>query len=135
MPAHLDQFEDPLAVVHQSVGLHVVADGTLQFGVAALVERDAGEQIVDEGQEEGFVLVHQFGQIHVAKHAHHDGLLRVVRTGTLYRAQCTQNGQDVSQSEVVVYLNWTNYRIEEFSFFFTEKNKRAGLVAHKVTGV
>lgn len=85
--SYLDEFEDPSLVVDEAVGLYVGLDGVLQLRVAALIERDAWEEIVDEGEEEWFILVHQFGQVHVAKHAHHDGLLRVVGTATL---DCTK---------------------------------------------
>ena len=79
-------------------------DGRLQRGVAGLVQGDAGEEVVDEAHEEGLVLVHQLGDVHVAQHPHHDGALAVRGAGVLHRPQCAQHRQDVAQTKVVVDL-------------------------------
>lgn len=62
------------------------------------------KQIVDEGEEERLVLIDQLRQVHVPQHSHHDRRFSVVRILSLVVAQSSQNGQDVTQAEVVVHL-------------------------------
>ena len=86
---HLNEFERPRLMFDQQGVVGVFGNGRLQHGIAGLVQRDAGKQIVDERQEQRFVLIDQLGQIHIAQNSHDDGGLRVCRTGTFGSAQCT----------------------------------------------
>ena len=79
----LDELEGPGRVVDEAGLQHLRIDGRLQRGVAGLVQGDAGEEVVDEAHEEGLILVHQLGDVHVAQHPHHDGALAVRGAGGL----------------------------------------------------
>ena len=58
----------------------------------------------DQGQEQRFIVVDEFRDVHVLKDTHHDRLFSVGGVPPLLGAQCTQHRQDVTQTEVVVYL-------------------------------
>ena len=107
---YLYQFENPRGVVDQVRPFHLVLDRLLQVRVAADVEVHARKEVADEREEERFVLVDEFRQVHVAQDAHHDGRLRVVGTCALRRAERAKDRQDVAQSEVIVHL-WKSARI------------------------
>ena len=91
-------------MVHQLGVLHLVLDGSFQLRVPSLVQGDAWEQVVDEGEEERLVLVHQFGEVHVTQHSHLDGLFCVIGGRTLDSSQGTEHREDVTQTEIVVHL-------------------------------
>ena len=74
----------------------VLLNGALQLGIHLFALLYAGEQVVDEGDEQGLVLVDQLGQVHVAQHSHDDHLLRVIHRLPLHRAQSPQHRQDVT---------------------------------------
>ena len=67
-------------MVDESGGLHLAPDGRVELRVSGLVEFDGREEVVDEGEEEGFILVNQLREVHVAQNSHHDRRLRVVGT-------------------------------------------------------
>ena len=85
--------------------MYLSLDGGLHLWVAGLVEHHAGEEILDERQEERLVLVDQLRQVHVAQYTHHARRLRLVGVRTLRRAQRTQHRQDVAQTKVVMHLH------------------------------
>ena len=84
---------------------HLVFNSSLYVRVAALVERHPGEEILDEGEEERLILIHQLGEVHVPEYAHDDGGLTVLGVGALGGAQGTQHGQNVTQPKVIVDLS------------------------------
>ena len=65
--------------------------------------------IINDSQEERFILVNQLGQVHVPENPHHDGRLRVLRVVPLRGAQGSKHRQDVSETEVVVNLFTKRY--------------------------
>ena len=54
---YLDNLEVPSRMVDQGNGIHLVLDGHLQLLVGSTVQLDAWEQITDETQEQGLVLI------------------------------------------------------------------------------
>ena len=71
-----------------------------------LFKSQTREEIIDKGQEEGFILIYQLGQVHVPQHPHDDGRLGVLGVVSLGRAQGSKNGQNVSKTKIVVNLEW-----------------------------
>jgi hypothetical protein len=84
--------------------LELFRDGSLQIGIAALFQGEVREEVVDEREKEGLVLVDQLGKVHVAEDSHHDGRLRVLGVRALRGAQCAQHGQNVAETKIVVNL-------------------------------
>ena len=91
-------------MVHELLALQLQADGILQLRVPGHLQLDGWEEVVDEGEEERLVLVHQLRQVHVSQHSHHNRGLRVVGVRPLHGPQGAQHGQDVSQAKVIVHL-------------------------------
>jgi len=54
-----NQFEQPVRMVDELGAFHFPCDRSLQFRVSALLETHAREEVVDEGEEEGLVLIDQ----------------------------------------------------------------------------
>ena len=88
-----------------------------------LFESQVGEKIVDEGEEEGFVLVYEFWEVHVAQDSHHDRRLGVLRVVTLRRAQRSQHGEDIPQTEVVVNLELRVWEKKRWKHIFVVSKK------------
>ena len=84
--------------------LHFSPDSILQLWISSFVEADTREQIVNQGQEQRFVLVHQLGEVHVSQHSHHNCLLCIVGRRSFCGTEGTQDGQDVTQTKVIVHL-------------------------------
>ena len=104
----LDDLVDPIRVLLQVVVADCLARCRLHERVLHLGGLEAGEEVLDERQEERHVLGHILGEVHVAERAHHEhglggapGVLAVVALGGAARAQ---HGEDVAQAEVVVGL-------------------------------
>ena len=102
----LNQLEDPWGMMDELGLFHTLLNSFLHVRVPGLLIRKAREQVIDEGKEEGFVLVHQFTEVHILQHPHHNLVLTVSRVRSLRCSQCTENGEDVSESEIVMYLWW-----------------------------
>ena len=100
----LDQLEGPWRVVYEARHLHLAVDGGFEVRVPGLLELDAREEVFDKAEEEWLVLVHQLGEVHVTQHPHHDGVFAVLGTRALHRAEGAQDGEDVSESKVIVHL-------------------------------
>ena len=61
----LHQLQVPRRVVDQAHGLGLVGYGPLQLFPGVGRQLDSGEHVLDQGQEERFVLVDQLAQVHV----------------------------------------------------------------------
>lgn len=75
---------------------YLFINGSLHVRIACLVECNAGEQVINQRHEERFVLIHQFGQVHVPQHSHHDRWLGIFWVRPLESSKCTQHGQNVT---------------------------------------
>ena len=58
--------------------LHALRNGLFYIRVASFVQRQAREQVVDQTEEERLIFVHQFAQVHVTQHTHHDSVFAVL---------------------------------------------------------
>lgn len=56
---------------------HLVLNGSLHLRVPGLLQDHAREEVLDERHEERFILIDQFGQIHVPEDPHNDGRFTV----------------------------------------------------------
>eukprot|EP00968_Pinguiococcus_pyrenoidosus_P007308 scaffold486_cov254-Pinguiococcus_pyrenoidosus.AAC.1 len=103
----LDQLAHPVAVVHELVAGHDLLQLGLQPGVGALGRRviaEAGEQVLQQGEEQRHVLRYQLTEVHVSERAVHEegfGLFQVVALGL---PRSAQHREDVAEAPVVVLL-------------------------------
>ena len=68
----LNELDGPRRVVDEFRLLNLFVDGRVQLRVADLVELHVWEEVIDQRQEQGLVLVDQLGQVHVSQDPHHD---------------------------------------------------------------
>ena len=58
--------------------LYTLPYSSFDVRIASLLEDDAREEIIDETDEEGFIFIHQFAEVHVTQHSHHNLLLAIL---------------------------------------------------------
>ena len=104
------------------VEAHLSSNGCFNFWIAFGLQLNTRKQIIDQRHEQRFVFIdlrrrkasswliasfvwtNQFRQIHITQDSHHCFLLGIRGILTFERAQCTQDGQNISQAEIVVNL-------------------------------
>ena len=109
--AHLVDLDDlvhPVLVELQALLNDGLVDGRLDHRVLHLRGLEAGEEIVDEREEERHVLGDELGEVHVAEGTHHKHRLEragLVLAGVALGATAgAQHREDVAEAEVVVRL-------------------------------
>ena len=118
----LDQLDRPRRMVDELDFVNLFCDGSFEVRISDLLESEVWEEIVDEREEERFVLVDKLGQVHVPQDPHHDGRLGVLRVVPLRGAQGSKHRQDVSETEVV--MNLFTRRCFFLIFTFQQKAER-----------
>ena len=89
---------------HQSSLAKDLLEVELELLVRALLHVHVGEEVIDQGDEEGLVLVHKLGHVHVLEDPHDCGRLRVLGVLPLGPSQGPQDREDVSQSKIIMDL-------------------------------
>ena len=74
----LNQLNGPCWMVDQLSFINLVSNGLIQIWISNLVQLHVWEQVVDQGQKQGLVLVDQFGQVHVSQNSHHNRGLAIL---------------------------------------------------------
>ena len=87
-----------------SLAITHLLDGVVELGVADARAVQAREQVADEAEKEGHVLVDELGQVHVAQRPHEHHVLGQVGRAALQLARHHQHGLERAQTEVVVAL-------------------------------
>jgi len=67
---NLHKLDRPRRIVYKASGVELLRQRLFQMRMASLLEDDAGEKIVDEGQEERFVAVYQLSEVDVTHGLH-----------------------------------------------------------------
>ena len=89
IPSYLEIPIGPIDEVHL---VAVSLDAGLELRVVAAAQHQAGEQVVEEAEEERLVLVDELAEIHIPQDAHHDGELSVGGIRSLLVSRCAQDG-------------------------------------------
>ena len=88
----LDALGEPRGVELQALLGGNLGHRGFDVGEDSLVSLDTGEDVVDEGEEQGNVLGDKLGHVHVAEGSHRQVRLRLVRVGALGRTHGTEHG-------------------------------------------
>lgn len=67
---------------------------------------------------------YQFWNIHVSENPHHDGTFRIFWPSSLVCSQCSQNGKNITQTEIVVNLELLTQINEKNERINSRKNQR-----------
>ena len=115
------------------VHLHLLDDLVLEVLVAETVRLEPREEIVDQSMEEGHVVEHEFGHVHVTQGSHKHDVLADVCIGTLKLTCHHQHGLYGSQREVVVVLlrELLSGKLVEHGHLFGEDLGHSETLRHK----
>jgi len=100
----LDELQHPRWPVDQLRLVCLDFDLRLHLWVALSLQDYAREQVADLGHEQRLVFVDELRQVHVTENSHHYELLAVLWVLTLELTECPEDGQDIPQAEIVMYL-------------------------------
>ena len=92
----LRNLEIPVGPIDEMIVVAVRLDVSFENWIIAAAEDQAGEQVVEQPQEQRFVLVDELAQIHIPQHPHHDDKFRVGRVATLLIAGSSKYRQNVA---------------------------------------